>query len=175
MTPNCCSLVVQVSKRSLFSSNQKKGHVKWIVSLLQIPSYFSHCFKKWRDFTFACVKNSFRMQIRIMVGDDITHTHGFFPIDFRILGKKKLPGRVPDHARYPTVPTTAVPGQTCSAAPVSSRQVDAAAMARVKKGLRLLAHRRNGHVLSLKLSFHPDCLEPKIRSIFILSLCKIVK
>lgn len=64
-----------------------KKQVKGIVSLLQILNYFSHCFKKWRNFSFTCVKNSFRMKIRIMVGDDITHTHSFFPIDFRILGK----------------------------------------------------------------------------------------
>jgi hypothetical protein len=75
-----------------------KKQAKGIVSLLQILSYFSHCLKEWRNFTFARVKNSFRMKIRIMVGDDITHTHGFFPIDFRILGKKRLPGRVPGHA-----------------------------------------------------------------------------
>jgi hypothetical protein len=64
-----------------------KKQVKGIVSLLQILNYFSHCFKKWSNFSFTCVKNSFRMKIRIMVGDDITHTHSFFPIDFRILGQ----------------------------------------------------------------------------------------
>lgn len=64
-----------------------KKQVKGIVSVLQILSYFSHRFKEWRNFTFARVKKCFRMKIRIMVGVDIAHTHSFFPIDFRILGK----------------------------------------------------------------------------------------
>ena len=52
-----------VNTEAKATAGQHQSIGKGIVSLLQIMSYFSHCFKKWRNFTFARVKNSFRMQM----------------------------------------------------------------------------------------------------------------